>query len=498
MWRLESQCNISICSYTSDSLTETETENEIDMSLVSEDGKINQWKLDKPQYLLIIGYIRRFEHQSSKIIPFDVYQLCYNYSKFNCRFCHRWMLFMPNYVYSECYKAIFNLSLYFENNCLDIGLNEVCKRKKCRFLSSMFCSSVLKRCGHYCIGPRNHSKCVEQCIHYKCSNKNNNKTFQTSNDLCLLCNKFRLKSKPSIKLECGHYFHYLCIRKRIFKGYYFLTHLREMHWNAICPSSSYTTQLYDHNLNFLFCPLCNQHIKYDLFDDILEKIVCILQDIKNVCIKECQFRWREKTGFKYVLRKSEYRHNSSFDTFWDTNEDEYGIKTFDLYSCSECKKPYLCRNGSKNGCVCVPSDIKEKPFCDIHGYNNMIWKCRYCCNIAIKYNNTTKSYECTSDPHLSNNYNAMQLVDNSVDIYVSYDKYDSCNNGINCPLGIKHPSNGTKNFCFCYLCWSKTVKHQDSRIEDYNDGENIFNISNEVVPIYDTHISCSHPFGNKL
>ena len=88
--------------------------------------------------------------------------------------------------------------------------------------------------------------------------------------------------------------------------------------------------------------------------------------------------------------------------------------------------------------------------CEMHGKEQIDWKCMYCCSVAL-YNCFGTHYFCNRchDEYLQSPYNQVKLRD--------------CN-GVDCPLGVPHPvasSDHTKSIfpLGCGLCRS------DRRVE---------------------------------
>ena len=83
------------------------------------------------------------------------------------------------------------------------------------------CPNVLK-CNHLCGGVKGEKRCLrclkEECVNNKNNNNNNEGEGVTYDDYCNICWTEDLASAPSIELDCGHIFHYTCIKQRIDAG----------------------------------------------------------------------------------------------------------------------------------------------------------------------------------------------------------------------------------------------------------------------------------------
>lgn len=68
-------------------------------------------------------------------------------------------------------------------------------------------------CGHACCGVKGEKKCPP-CFLEQCKEKNKLQQ-QGEDDYCNICFVESLKSAPCVRFNCGHYFHYECIKKRL-------------------------------------------------------------------------------------------------------------------------------------------------------------------------------------------------------------------------------------------------------------------------------------------
>lgn len=86
---------------------------------------------------------------------------------------------------------------------------EVCKKMECVERRSKSCQKT-HECGHFCGGLRNEAECLP-CLNPDCIKDAN----QNSESFCNICWVEDLASAPSVKLTCGHIFHYHCIAKQV-------------------------------------------------------------------------------------------------------------------------------------------------------------------------------------------------------------------------------------------------------------------------------------------
>ena len=155
-----------------------------------------------------------------------------------------------------------------------------------------------------------------------------------------------------------------------------------------------------------------------------------------------------------------------YDQYYSSrdNDDRYEFMKCKVNNCGRTFKHYLFAdklniiylmwNKARNGRLFVNNDN----YCDIHGSrDNMIWKCFYCCRIATKYNHEAQRYEC-------DHFYSREISDSKIIVTTSScknDKYLSvyhCKDETDCLLRMKHPINGTQNFCFCYLCYLERMR----------------------------------------
>ena len=202
------------------------------------------------------------------------------------------------------------------------------------------------------------------------------------------------------------------------------------------------------------CSLCDEYKSYKT----LKRKACIQLEschhfVHYQCIKE-----KIVEGYRKLVKYGNYY------TYKDT-EDNYEFMKCKVNDCGRTFKHYLFAdklniiylmwNETRNGRLFVNDDN----YCDIHGSrDNMIWKCCYCCRIATKYNHQTQRYEC--DYFVPINISDSKIIVTTSSCTDDIDEYLSayhCKNEDDCLLKMKHPLNGTQNFCFCYLCYLKRM-----------------------------------------
>ena len=92
--------------------------------------------------------------------------------------------------------------------------DDVCNSSECRERYKVSCKKRLK-CGHKCFGV-NGEKICPPCIDEECP-QYGGQFDQNKSAYCPICYTEGLGSSPVIVTSCGHYMHYLCIKKRLEK-----------------------------------------------------------------------------------------------------------------------------------------------------------------------------------------------------------------------------------------------------------------------------------------
>lgn len=142
------------------------------------------------------------------------------------------------------------------------GLLDVCSKPECIELRSKTCHKT-HACGHFCGGNiyeltssdlpglRAEKECLP-CLNAECSKDSN----QNADSFCNICWVESLGSAPSVKLDCGHVFHYHCIHKQVSALFQFvLTEQVSGKWSSANIA-----------FGFLECPLCTAKIRHEGLD----------------------------------------------------------------------------------------------------------------------------------------------------------------------------------------------------------------------------------------
>eukprot|EP01083_Nonionella_stella_P307053 1077748_1 len=297
-----------------------------------------------------------------------------------------------------------------EKNTLTTADTPICNSDDCIAKSQLICN-VTFACGHYCIGLQD-DECFG-CLHRACIPK---AAEYDQDDFCNICWVEPLSASPTVKLQCGHYFHYLCLKQKIEKGFV---------------SSRLT-------FGFLNCPLCRTSCVDNPFWSNGDKAFIIPYFIKNtqreginaiipheICHIITQYFVIKDVTQKYVDLKNKVqqmalvighsqdlhndkrilsKHSSYFNDF-----SKFVMDWFSFYLCFKCKNPYyggrrghrnsyygeetddldderrllLCGSCMASDPICSKySDGAAKLNCEYHGTDYLAFKCVFCCSIA--------------------------------------------------------------------------------------------------------------------
>jgi hypothetical protein len=236
-------------------------------------------------------------------------------------------------------------------------------------------------------------------------------------DDCQMCGIDRLKCAPIITLKCGHVFHYDCVKQRLTNR-----------WNS--------NQV---NLNFSKCPICFQKISA-FFKDWEDSQ--LLDNINNL-----------RNHLKARVLTQLQQENISLDVAPDHFDflDE-ALRKLNFYECWKCKGLYF---GGVHECGQVEVSPEQlicggcSNTCEIHGDQSMIYKCRFCCNLA--------SYFCFGHTHFceSCHAKAWDLLQGNNHEFLK-NAAPPCKGIAECPLKMIHPPNGEEFAIGCAICKQST------------------------------------------
>jgi E3 ubiquitin-protein ligase MYCBP2 len=140
--------------------------------------------------------------------------------------------------------------------------------------------------------------------------------------------------------------------------------------------------------------------------------------------------------------KVEDEYNSNYQN----KEIEYAMKRFNFYLCERCESPFYggfkeCGDEEEEKKLCLDcfdySKIKGVNNCEIHGRNNIQYKCKFCCNIS--------SHFCWGTTHFCEDCHIKQI--NRCCSVMPCDE--------DCPFKGYHAENGEEYGICCLLCLDK-------------------------------------------
>lgn len=356
-----------------------------------------------------------------KCMPYHLGKTCLEYKNFissvKCRFCD---------------KVIKN-----ENKGPD---NDVCNDPDCKERYTFCCKKVLP-CGHKCFGVKNERNCPP-CLDKECKDFHGNFD-QSKDDYCPICFTEGLGSAPTAVLSCGHYVHYHCLKQRLISK-----------WNG--PNITFA-----HNM----CPSCN---KWFYCKDIpeLQKMIDengkLYQKVREMALKRLEDEHLDKDP-----------RLTDKNSPWYGKKTEFAMKRLSFYQCYVCKNPYFAGRrecgdnpdvagggrGRGNGNIKESFDPKQlicgnhanlsqvKGFtnCKTHGKDYVVYKCKFCCNIATWF--------CWGDTHFCEECHKRQCAGDYVS-KIPKNQLPRCDQR-QCPSGGNHPPNGEEYGLWCSICKSE-------------------------------------------
>jgi len=295
------------------------------------------------------------------------------------------------------------------------ALTDICNNPDCKVRGEKICRKKLP-CQHYCGGVYQEKICLP-CINPECCPKDGKG--QTGEDYCNICWVEDLKSAPSIQLKCGHLFHYQCVENQLTKRWH-------------------TTNI---NFGFCDCPLCSRWIEHPSLTHLMDPILLLYEDIKTKAIQRLKFQNLENA--KEIVNEGEIFYK---------NPMGYALKRFCYYPCFKCKKPYF---GGERACnaellvnnnfnlsellcgACSAGDNKQS--CLKHGVEYIVWKCKFCCQIACWF--------CWGNTHFCEDCHKQAVKISQT----PRDQLPKCN------CQVEHPPNGEEHCFGCSLCLANTT-----------------------------------------
>ena len=278
----------------------------------------------------------------------------------------------------------------------------ICNDPLCRQYMKQCCTHVLE-CGHPCCGLRNEKK------HLPCAECD-------YNALCCYCGD-PLSTKPSIEFKCGHFSHVECV-----EGHLKTCSLQK---KIVLPKCAY--------------PGCNEFPSHPLIDARITPYVEIARKIDVMIRHHMEI---EKTADDPHVKNPD-------DADYYQQPLKYARTTFLFFMCDKCHEPYY---GGHKECgleeapegqqyICNKCGKIGLEQCPKHGMEGMIYKCFFCCNIAVWFCwGTTHFCDACHNRHVQ----AMK------------GPWPKCNG--KCQFA-PHPPNGQKQkFGMCAICQSEKNK----------------------------------------
>ena len=356
----------------------------------------------------------------------------------------------------------------------------VCGSGECKEKIEQACSKTLG-CGHPCGGVRGETECLpclacppdasdapstseafDAMVHdedkanpeKRTSTKKSDKVpFPSGTEPCCVCYVDELKSEPCIRLGCGHVLHRRCAMARVKAGW---------------PTQNIT---FEH----LRCPLCGDDgreqtergsmqaavMSHPGLAASLAPVLALREDImrrarRRLALDANGPPKQIKTGGEYEGRPG-----------------EYALSRFNYYLCETCETPYFggdraChRGGLERGdgdnqvpqqgpdahqLVCGKCSItaKGKECKKGHGDEEMEYKCRYCCDVAVWF--------CFGTTHFCDKCHTRWVL--SSPDWETDPPMKGCTRKT-CPLRVDHPEHGIE-FCLgCAVCRSLKATQEE-------------------------------------
>jgi E3 ubiquitin-protein ligase MYCBP2 len=252
-------------------------------------------------------------------------------------------------------------------------------------------------------------------------------------EYCNICYTEGLGSAPTIRIACGHFFHYSCMVQKLSKKW----------------TGSRIT------FNFLTCPLCKQIVDHPQLRDQLAPMMKLLAEIRGKAEQRLKIEGNDKDAA--LCEPSGRYYKKPVD---------YAMDKFAYYPCFKCKQPYFggqrqcdaaqaqAANGREaaedfdashlicGGCA----DVGQE--CKVHGKEFIEWKCKFCCSIS--------NWFCWGNTHFCDSCHKRQVAGD----YMTKKKVadlPACPGPALCPLKGEHQPPLTEVCLGCVLCRTNTI-----------------------------------------
>lgn len=309
----------------------------------------------------------------------------------------------------------------------------VCEDDLCLDRAKLTCTRT-HPCGHPCGGVRGEKQCLP-CLRHCSTALEGPPLTQDHEDLCVICWCDPLDAAPTIRLKCGHCFHFECTQRQL-----------QARW----PEARIT-------FNFLNCPLCKvNQIAHPSLESELLPLLELYEDVRR----------------KALLRIEYMNMANSEDVTveggaWYGNLQGYALDRLCYYPCFKCKKPYFgglreCIRQAASSSSFDPSELVcggcsatagGVEICQKHGRDYLEYKCRFCCSIACWFCFGTTHF-CDSCHNDHSRLCSMRKEDfPQCPVGPRAEKLD----GDECPLKIAHPPTGEEFALGCGICRNATT-----------------------------------------
>eukprot|EP01112_Ceratiomyxa_fruticulosa_P019235 TRINITY_DN626_c0_g1_i2.p1 TRINITY_DN626_c0_g1~~TRINITY_DN626_c0_g1_i2.p1 ORF type:complete len:753 (+),score=87.02 TRINITY_DN626_c0_g1_i2:295-2553(+) len=302
---------------------------------------------------------------------------------------------------------------------------KVCNGADCQSKLAISCSKTLE-CGHFCCGIKGETKCLP-CLDPLCVKGFNSDLEEPPSspskpsvllqrplgvDNCAICWVEVLEVAPCIQLECGHVFHYECVRKKVSNG----------------GSGKRIT------FGFLDCALCQRRMSHPALEADMKPFLELYETVLDKALSRLKMMGQERCP-----------ELTTPGSRWYNNIEGYVMNRFSYFPCFKCKQPYfggerVCEGEvepafNKEDLICGRCTEGNSAVCGIHGDAFIEYKCKFCCRPAVFF--------CWGSTHFCNKCHDKAGT-------IPHDPIESLPP---CSCNIPHPPNGLQEFCFgCSIC----------------------------------------------
>jgi len=302
-------------------------------------------------------------------------------------------------------------------------LASLCAAPECKAKAAEACDRVMS-CGAACLGLKGVRPCLG-CLREECTQCSQFKA--APSDLCNICWVEELRAAPCLALDCGHIFHYACVKDKL-----------RAKWVGARVTFKY-----------LCCPLCDTFMAAPHIASIMEPELKLVEAVKAKAVQRLALEGGHKDARE--LQPGGRYHK---------REAEYAMHKFAYYMCSKCKAPYF---GGHRSCE-VAADVGENQAfdpahmvcggcssvgnanCAKHGAEAIEHKCKFCCSVA--------SWFCWGNTHFCDSCHRKQGTPEAMTKKARKD-LPQCTPAT-CPLKVAHPPNGEEFVLGCQVCRSES------------------------------------------